>query len=108
LSRCELAVLSACCSSFGLRRAGQGVASLQMALHMAGARTAVTALWKVPDEATKDLMLDFYRRLWFQRTPKHRALWEAKMRIRGATNLGGGPKYSTADWSAWVLTGDPR
>jgi hypothetical protein len=59
LSNCELAVLSACDTNVGERRAGQGVASLQKALHMAGARTVITSLWKVPDEATKDLMLDF-------------------------------------------------
>src|SRR5262249_49891381 len=64
LSHCELAVLSACDTNVGVRRAGQGVASLQKALQMAGARSVITSLWKVPDAATSELMLDFYRRLW--------------------------------------------
>jgi len=108
LSSCELAVLSACDTNVGERRAGQGVASLQKALHMAGARTVITSLWKVPDEATKELMLDFYRRIWIEKKPKAQALWEAKKRLRDAADERGRPKYSTRDWAAWVLTGDPR
>ncbi len=107
LSNCELAVLSACDTSVGVRRAGQGVASLQRALHMAGARSVITSLWKVPDEATKDLMLDFYRRLWVEKKPKHRALWEAKTKLRNARDERGNHRYSMRDWGAWVLTGDP-
>jgi len=107
LSHCELAVLSACDTNVGERRAGQGVASLQKALHMAGARSVITSLWKVPDEATKDLMLDFYRRIWVAKEPKAQALWNAKKRLREAKDERGQPKYSTRDWAAWVLTGDP-
>src|SRR6185295_970055 len=84
LSGCELAVLSACDTSVGVRRAGQGVASLQRALQMSGARSVITSLWKVRDEPTKDLMLDFYRRLWVLKKPKWQALWEAKMKLRNA------------------------
>jgi len=108
LAGCELAVLSACDTNVGVRRAGQGVASLQKALHMAGARTVITSLWKVPDEATKELMLDFYRRIWVEKKPKAQALWEAKTRLREAKDESGRPKYTTRDWAAWVLTGDPR
>jgi CHAT domain-containing protein len=100
LRACELAVLSACETNVGIRRAGLGIASLQAALHAAGARTAITSLWKVPDEATRELFADFYRRLWVEKKPAARALWEAKkaLRARGAP---------TRDWAAWVLTGDP-
>ena len=108
LSGCELAVLSACDTNVGERRAGQGVASLQKALHMAGARTVITSLWKVPDEATRELMLDFYRRIWIEKKPKGVALWEAKTKLRSAKDERGTRLYSTRDWAAWVLTGDPR
>jgi CHAT domain-containing protein len=107
LTHCELAVLSACDTNVGERRAGQGVASLQRALQMAGARSVITSLWKVPDEATKDLMLDFYRRIWVENKPKGQALWEAKRKLREAKDESGAPRYSTRDWAAWVLTGDP-
>ena len=108
LSKCDLAVLSACDTARGdMRRAGQGVASLQKALQMAGARSVITSLWKVPDEATKDLMLDFYRRLWVEKKPKWQALWEAKKMLRDARDAARNPAYTTRDWAAWVLTGEP-
>ncbi len=100
LTNCDLAVLSACDSNVGVRRAGQGVASLQKALQMAGSRSVITSLWKVPDEATKDLMLDFYRRMWEEKKPKWQALWEAKMRIRDAKDEKGASLYVTRDWAA--------
>jgi len=106
LSHCELAVLSACDTNVGVRRAGQGVASLQKALQMAGARSVITSLWKVPDDATRELMTDFYRRLWMEGKPKGTALWEAKRKLREAKDESGQPKYSTRDWAAFVLTGE--
>ena len=101
LSRCELAVLSACETNVGIRSAGSGIESLQSGLHAAGVRTAITSLWKVDDRWTKELMLEFYRRTWEERQPKADALWDAKMAIRerGA---------ATKDWAAWVLSGDPQ
>jgi len=108
LTNCELAVLSACDTNVGQKRAGQGVASLQRALQIAGARSVVTSLWKVPDEATKELMLDFYRRLWVEKKPKSQALWEAKTSLRRAKDEHGAPIYTTRDWAAWVLTGAPE
>ncbi len=109
LSGCELAVLSACDTSLGERRhAGQGVSSLRKALQLAGARSVVTSLWKISDEATKDLMLDSYRRLWVEKQPKWKALWAAKQRLRDARDDRGEPLYSMRDWAGWVLTGAPE
>lgn len=109
LSGCELAVLSACDTSTGKSRgAGQGVASLQKALHLAGARSVITSLWKVPDEATRDLMTSFYRRIWVEKQTKGRALWESKKRLREKKDSKGRLVYGPHDWAAWVLTGDAR
>jgi CHAT domain-containing protein len=103
---CSLAVLSACDTALGENRAGQGVASLQSALHAAGARTAVTSLWKVPDAATRELMAEFYRRLLVEGDPPRRALWRAKRVLRDARDAAGRPRFGVRDWAGWVVTGD--
>jgi CHAT domain-containing protein/tetratricopeptide (TPR) repeat protein len=63
LSGTELVVLSACDSGVGEVQNGEGVYGLRRALALAGAQTQVTSLWKVSDEATRKLMVEYYRRL---------------------------------------------
>ena len=101
LSQCELAVLSACETNVGIRRAGQGIQSLQSALYAAGARTSITSLWKVDDAATRRLMEVFYTNLWIEKMPKAEALWQAKQALRDEG-------HPPAHWAGWVLTGDPN
>lgn len=107
LSGCELAVLSACETGVGLLRGGQSLASLQQALHAAGVRTTITSLWSVPDEATRLLMGEFYRRIWLKKEPKAQALWAAKRRLREELDARGQPVHTERDWAGWVLTGHP-
>ncbi len=59
----ELAVLSACETNLGKYVAGENVLSLASAFTAAGARSTLTTLWSVNDEATKELMVAFYRAL---------------------------------------------
>lgn len=59
----ELAVLSACETSMGRYAPGEGVLSLARAFAQAGAASTLTTLWKVDDEATKELMIKFYAAL---------------------------------------------
>jgi CHAT domain-containing protein len=101
LAGCDLAVLSACETNVGITRAGQGIQSLQAALHAAGVGTAITSLWMVDDERARELFEDFYTRVWVRGQSKAAALWAAKMALRKK----GAP---TQDWAAWVLTGDPN
>jgi CHAT domain-containing protein len=44
-------------------QSGEGVYGLRRALVLAGAESQMISLWKVNDEATRDLMIDFYGNL---------------------------------------------
>lgn len=101
LSACELAVLSACETNVGIARAGQGILSLQSALHAAGARSAITSLWRVPDVFTMELMTAFYEGIWSRGLGTSEALWEAKKMMREQG-------HPVSAWAGWVLTGSPE
>lgn len=65
----KLVVLSACETGLGDLQVGgggrvsDGVYGLRRALVLAGSETQVMSLWQVSDEATRDLMVAYYRRL---------------------------------------------
>ena len=106
LSGCELVVLSACNSHVGIERAGQGLASLQQATFVAGARASLTSLWKVDDYATHAFMKRFYELLWFRSLTKRQALVETQKWMRDQRRANSDePVYKTRDWAAWVLVG---
>ncbi len=96
LGACRLAVLSACDTGRGEIVAGQGVASFQRAVAAAGAEACATSLWRVPDEAARELMAVFYRRLWVDGLEPAEALWSAKQALRNR-------RAPPRDWAAWVL-----
>ncbi|MBY0228731.1 MAG: CHAT domain-containing protein, partial [Gemmataceae bacterium] len=81
LSAARLVVLSACETGLGDTAGGEGVLGLQRALHVAGARSAVTSLWKVPDAATQALMEEFYANLWTRKLPPLESLRQAQLAL---------------------------
>jgi len=95
----ELVVLSACETGLGEVRTGEGVFGLQRAFTLAGAKTLVMSLWSVPDEATRELMEDFYTRL-LSGEGKADALRNAQLTLRR--------KYPDPFfWGAFICQGDP-
>ena len=96
-----------------------GVLGLQRAFQVAGARTTITSLWKVPDVATQLLMQRFYENVWGRGLGKLAALREAQlwlMREGGKRGISlpdetGDEKPKTLPpfyWAGFVLSGDWR
>ena len=95
----ELVVLSACETGLGQVHVGEGVFGLRRAFVLAGAKTLVMSLWKVPDEPTRELMEDFYGRLLAGRG-RAEALREAQLAMKAKYP---DPFY----WGAFICQGDP-
>lgn len=99
----ELATLSACDTERGKVVRAEGVQGFSRALLSAGARTAVTTLWRVADRPTTTLMEQFYFELE-RGQPKAEALQQAKLRFLRSNTVLRHPRF----WAAFVLTGDGR
>jgi CHAT domain-containing protein len=95
----ELVVLSACDTGLGTESFSDGVMGLRRSFALAGARTVVMSLWKVPDAETRQLMVEFYRRL---RTGAGRAdaLRAAQLQVRES-------HPDVFFWGAFICLGDP-
>jgi CHAT domain-containing protein len=111
LSQVELVVLSACETARGVNIAGEGSFGLRRTFLMAGARAVVAGLWRVNDQATKDLMLKFYDLLWHDHLPKAEALRRAQVYMieKGRSESGkdsATSKYAPYYWAAFVISGD--
>jgi CHAT domain-containing protein len=81
----ELVVLSACETGLGAVHVGEGVFGLRRAFIVAGAKTLVMSLWKVPDLATAFLMDRFYDNLLTRGLDRDLALSAAQRATRDAT-----------------------
>ena len=81
----ELAVLSACDTGLGEIHSGEGVFGLRRAFVLAGVRTLVMSLWKVPDLATAFLMDRFYDNLLTRGLDRDLALSDAQRATHDAT-----------------------
>ena len=94
----DLVVLSACETALGDVENG-GVYGLQRGFKKAGANTILMSLDKVDDEATRILMVEFYRNLMNGKT-KHQSLKDAQKHLRGVENgKYNAPKY----WASFIM-----
>lgn len=95
----ELVVLSACETGLGEVRVGEGVFGLRRAFVLAGARTLIMSLWKVPDAQSSQLMQRFYRNL-ADGLPRAEALRAAQLEVAAEYPH---PWF----WGAFICQGDP-
>ncbi len=95
----ELVVLSACETGLGSVQVGEGVFGLRRAFVLAGAKTLVMSLWKVPDRQTQELMELFYQHV-LNGTPRAEALRAAQLAMKAKYP---NPLY----WGAFICQGEP-
>jgi CHAT domain-containing protein len=97
----ELVVLSACSTGLGKDVRGEGLIGLTRGFLYAGASSVVASLWKVDDEATAELMKQFYANMLQHKMAPASALREAQNSIRRQPQWRS-PYY----WAAFTLQGD--
>jgi CHAT domain-containing protein len=95
LTKTKLVVLSACETGLGDVKNSEGVFGLQRAFKLAGVESLIMSLWKVPDEATAELMTTFYDE-WLAGKNKQDAFKTAQQKVRGIYKS---PYY----WAAFVM-----
>jgi CHAT domain-containing protein len=100
----ELVVLSACQTGLGKETRGEGLVGLTRGFMYAGAKRVVASLWKVDDEATRDLMKVFYEKMLRDKMRPAAALHAAQAEMIN------NPKFkrwrAPYYWGAFVLQGE--
>jgi CHAT domain-containing protein len=96
----KLVVLSACETGAGKVTNGDGVYGLRRALVIAGAESLVMSLWQVDDEATKELMAGYYKRLSAGK-PRSAALRDVQLEIQSRK-----PYAHPYYWASFLPAGD--
>jgi CHAT domain-containing protein/Tfp pilus assembly protein PilF len=99
----DLTVLSACETGLGEIKKGEGLIGLTRALLYAGSKNIIVSLWKVADESTSGLMIDFYKNLLKEEQEKQEfshALQQAKLKM-----IDEGKYAHPFYWSPFILIG---
>ncbi len=98
----DMVVLSACKTSLGELKKGEGVMSLARGFFHSGTKSVVSSLWSVNDKSNQELMIDFYKNLG-QGLTKSAALRKTKLNY---INTHTGSEQSPFYWGSLVLIGD--
>lgn len=102
----DLVVLSACQTGLGDVKSGEGVFGLRRAFTQAGAKSIVMSMWPVPDEETKELMIEFYTNLKKKKMSRARALREAILKEMKLVRQRYGHTNPNL-WGAFIFLGQP-
>ncbi len=92
----NLVVLSACKTASGEIKEGEGVLALPRGFIYAGVPNIIASLWKVHDEKTKYLMVQFYKHLTEGSVSYDKALQRAKLD-------GIAQGFLPMDWAGFIL-----
>ena len=103
----KLVVLSACDTGVGDSTSGEGIYGLRRALVIAGSESQIISLWKVSDNATKDLMVGYYQNLKAGQG-RSEALHEIQRQmLRGELKGEDGKLYEHPYyWASFIPSGD--
>lgn len=94
----DLVVLSACKTGVGKLVEGEGMMALPRAFIFAGTPNLIVSLWKIHDQKTKDLMIDFYKILLSGKS--------YSKALRGAKLIQIKKGEQPIDWSGIILIGE--
>ncbi|NNE76306.1 MAG: CHAT domain-containing protein, partial [Pricia sp.] len=99
----DMVVLSACNTSNGTLKRGEGLMSLARGFFYSGAKSVVSSLWPVTDDTGQEIMINFYKNLG-QGHSKYKALRKAKLDYLKTTEEAElkHPFY----WASFVIIGD--
>ncbi|HEX7331247.1 MAG TPA: CHAT domain-containing protein [Pyrinomonadaceae bacterium] len=97
----DLVVLSACRTGLGKDVRGEGLIGLTRGFMHAGASSVVASLWKVDDEATAELMKNFYANMLQKGLAPAEALREAQNTVR-QNPMWQSPHF----WAGFTLQGE--
>jgi len=101
-NQAEMVVLSACQTSLGDIKKGEGVFSLARGFFRSGSKSIVASLWNVNDKSNAEITIRFYKYLKQGKT-KSAALRQAKLDYLNTHSLS---EISPYYWSSLVLIGD--
>ncbi|MEQ9403330.1 MAG: CHAT domain-containing tetratricopeptide repeat protein [Cyclobacteriaceae bacterium] len=101
----DMIVLSACSSGSGIILTGEGPISFTRAFSYAGCPSVIMSMWKIPDAATSEIMIQFYKNIKSGDT-KDMALKKAQLYYLEKTD---NPLYQHPFfWGSFVAMGDTQ
>ena len=104
LSGVEWAALSARGTGAGKVRAVEEVLGLRRAFHVAGAGIVIMSLGSVPDQPTRDWMVELYRERLEGRLGTAEAVRQASLRVLARRRAGGRGAYPFF-WGGFIAAG---